>query len=115
MLPSYAAKFDRTADVLRGRRLRRRYIKRRKFNAIRGSGCLPRHPRSRSGDGEIKQKLSELERGGDRRRRVHHAIGDYCGEAMQTATSGALEGLAAGPQDALLSARNCAGFRVGPQ
>jgi hypothetical protein len=56
-----------------------------------------------------------LERDGGRRRRVRQAIGDYCGEAMQTATSGALEGLAAGPQDALLSARNCAGFRVGPQ
>jgi len=59
--------------------------------------------------------VNQNETRGDRRRRLCQAFDDYCGDATQTATSGALDGLAAGPQEALLSARNCAGFRVGPQ
>jgi hypothetical protein len=39
----------------------------------------------------------------------------YCGEPTQTATSGALDGVAVGPQDAPRSPRYCAGFLVGPQ
>jgi hypothetical protein len=39
----------------------------------------------------------------------------YHGAATQTATSGALAGVASGPQEAPFSPRNCAGLRVGPQ
>jgi hypothetical protein len=94
-----------------GGRLRRSYAKRQEFKAIKTFISLLVGERTPP----LPAELSKIGAAAFHAAADNEHVGRYCDDPTQTRTSGALDGLAAGPQEAPLSPSICAGFRVGPQ